>query len=76
MTQSFTAQTFGAFLDEVPASDEFLTLNFSLSSSARQQRWSNYGLSADFLGDYFAAFFPGDETPENKINRKIPSKQR
>ncbi|MBW4519171.1 MAG: ATP-binding protein [Scytolyngbya sp. HA4215-MV1] len=70
MTQTFTTQTFGAFLDEIPASDEYLTLHFSPSSAPRKHRWHNYGLSADFLGDYFAAFFPGDEVPNSKINRR------
>jgi hypothetical protein len=64
-------QTFGLFLDEIPDSQEYLTLNFAPTSAPlRQQRWRNYGLSADFLGDYFAAFFPGDEVPESAINLK------
>lgn len=70
MTQTFTTQTFGAFLDEIPASDEYLTLHFSPASAPRKHRWRNYGLSADFLGDYFAAFFPGDEVANSKINRR------
>lgn len=70
MTPATTVQTFGSFLDEVPASDEYLTLNFSPNSAARKRRWSNYGLSADFLGDYFAAFFPGDEIPDSKISQR------
>ncbi len=70
MTQATTVQTFGTFLDEVPASEEYLTLNFSPNSVARNRRWSNYGLSADFLGDYFAAFFPGDEIPDSKISQR------
>jgi hypothetical protein len=70
MTQTFTTQTFGTFLDEIPASDEYLTLHFSPASAPRKHRWRNYGLSADFLGDYFAAFFPGDEVANSKINRR------
>jgi len=70
MASSPTRQTFGLSLDSIPASDEYLTLNFSPSSAARRRRWGNYGLSADFLGDYFAAFFPGDEVPDSKINRR------
>lgn len=61
---------FGEFLEEVPPSNEYLTLHFSLTSTARKRRWSNYGLSADFLGDYFAAFFPGDEVTDSSINRR------
>lgn len=70
MTPAFSDQTFGAFVDQIPASDEFLTLNFSPVSIPRKRRWNHYGLSADFLGDYFAAFFPGDAVPDSKINRK------
>lgn len=36
-----------------------MTIHFSPSTSPRHERWRNYGLSADFLGDYFANFFPG-----------------
>jgi hypothetical protein len=70
MNQTSTIQTFGEFTDTIPASDEYLTLHFSPSSAPRRRRWGNYGLSADFLGDYFAAFFPGDEVPDSKINRQ------
>jgi hypothetical protein len=66
-----TTQTFGTFRDDIPKSQEFLTLNFAPSSTPeRQQRWRNYGLSADFLGDYFANFFPGGDVPESTINLK------
>ncbi len=51
---------FGRFVDCLENSREYLTICFSPSASARQQRWRNYGLSADFLGDYFATFFPGN----------------
>ncbi|MBL1174676.1 slr1658 superfamily regulator [Pantanalinema sp. GBBB05] len=70
MNPTSTIQTFGEFTDDIPASDEYLTLHFSPSSAPRRRRWGNYGLSADFLGDYFAAFFPGDEVPDSKINRQ------
>lgn len=45
-------------------------MNFSPSSAPRKRRWSNYGLSADFLGDYFAAFFPGDTIEDSPLNRR------
>lgn len=70
MTDTLTPQLFGETPHHIPASQEYLTLNFSPASGPRQQRWSNYGLSADFLGDYFAAFFPGDALPDSKINRR------
>jgi len=63
-------EVYGQFRESPPNSEEFLTLNFSLGSAARERRWRNYGLSADFLGDYFAAFFPGDQIPDSKINKK------
>lgn len=50
----------GEFCDSLPDTQEYLTLGFSPSAQARNVRWRNYGLSADFLGDYFATFFPGD----------------
>lgn len=61
---------FGNFDILLPAGKEYLTLHFSPSSAPRQQRWRNYGLSADFLGDYFAAFFPGESVPEGKLDRR------
>jgi hypothetical protein len=70
MTQTIITQTFGNFAQELPACEEYLTLNFSPSSAPRKRRWSNYGLSADFLGDYFAAFFPGDTVEDSPINRR------
>jgi hypothetical protein len=70
MNKASPTQTFGIFLAEVPASDEYLMLNFSPSSAPRNRRWGNYGLSADFLGDYFSAFFPGDERSDSHINRR------
>jgi hypothetical protein len=63
-------QIFGHFPDPVPPSHEFLTLNFSLSTALRTQRWRNYGLSADFLGDYFSTFFPGEDSTQQGINRR------
>jgi hypothetical protein len=66
-----TIKVFGQFKDDIPESQEYLTLNFTPSSTPeRQQRWRNYGLSADFLGDYFANFFPGGDIPESTINLK------
>jgi hypothetical protein len=70
MTQTISTQTFGEFAQEIPASEEYLTINFSPSSAPRKRRWSNYGLSADFLGDYFAAFFPGDTVENSPLNRR------
>ncbi|MFB2919071.1 MULTISPECIES: slr1658 superfamily regulator [Aerosakkonema] len=70
MNLSSEFQIFGQFLAEIPASNEYLTLNFSPNSVPRKRRWQHNGISADFLGDYFAAFFPGEPTEDSKINRK------
>jgi hypothetical protein len=59
MISTSNPNQFGRFVDCLENSKEYLTICFSPSASARQQRWRNYGLSADFLGDYFATFFPG-----------------
>ncbi|MBD2663472.1 hypothetical protein B6N60_03364 [Richelia sinica FACHB-800] len=64
------AQIFGNFINDLPVSDEYLVISFSPNSVARNHRWINYGLSADFLGDYFANFFPGEEIPNSYINRQ------
>ena len=70
MVQPSVVQIFGEFLEENPDGDEYLVLHFSPSSAPRKRRWSNNGLSADFLGDYFAAFFPGDMAVDSKISQK------
>jgi len=70
MIQQSLEHIYGDYLAPQPVSKEYLTLQFSPNSMARQQRWRNYGLSADFLGDYFATFFPGDEIPDGKINQR------
>lgn len=70
MNQTMPIQVYGDFLDAIPPCEEYLTLNFSPNSAPRKRRWSNYGLSADFLGDYFAAFFPGDAALDSPINQR------
>ncbi len=70
MKQLSSPQIFGKFIEQLPSSEEYLTIHFSPSAEARKRRWNNYGLSADFLGDYFANFFPGDEIPGSLIDRR------
>ena len=60
-------ETIGHFIDPLEPTDEYLTLGFSPSPRAREERWRNYGLSADFLGDYFATFFPGTAKDGDRI---------
>jgi hypothetical protein len=57
-------QLFGKFENELEKSKEFLCLEFSLDSSTLKQKWRNNGLSADFMADYFATFFPGGTTQD------------
>lgn len=70
MTQRIAIETVGDFAAKTHDSQEYLTIHFSPSSQSRRQRWSNYGLSADFLGDYFATFFPGDQLSDGAIGRQ------
>mgnify|MGYP000072153609 CR=1 FL=1 len=59
-------QIFGDFIEELPVKPEHLTIQFFPSSVSLKQRWRNNGLSADFMADYFATFFPGDENSTHK----------
>lgn len=54
-------QIFGDFSDDLPVGQEGLTIVFSPTSVPLKHRWRNNGLSADFMADYFATFFPGCE---------------
>lgn len=58
----------GEFNDELPQSQEYLTLVFSPSSVPLKQRWRTNGLSADFMADYFATFFPGKEIGTTEVD--------
>src|SRR6476661_6415784 len=66
-------QTFGDFI-ELPASQEYLIIGFSPSSVPLKQRWRNNGLSADFMADYLATFFPGNEDDYSTIERQAEIK--
>ncbi|MDA0269074.1 MAG: ATP-binding protein [Cyanobacteria bacterium] len=70
MNTAMDALVFGDFQIPHSENNEYLTLQFSPSFGPRQKRWRNYGLSADFLGDYFAAFFPGTALPDSAINQQ------
>lgn len=70
MPRSDLTTTLGTLPAAMLPSEEFLKLQFLPTRQLRNQRWQNFGLSADFLGDYFAAFFPGDIAPNHKINRR------
>jgi hypothetical protein len=68
-------QIFGDFSDDVPNSQEGLTIVFSPTSTSLKERWGNNGLSADFMADYFATFFPGTEndTSESDMQAQVKS---
>jgi hypothetical protein len=59
---------------ELPDSQEGLTIVFSPTSISLKKRWRNNGLSADFMADYFATFFSNNNDTDNKINLKTEIK--
>ncbi len=64
----------GNFRDELPVSQEGLTIVFSPTSLPLKQRWRNNGLSADFMADYFSTFFPGGENDSLEIGTQAELK--
>ncbi|MBD0392934.1 MAG: ATP-binding protein [Microcoleus sp. C1-bin4] len=66
-------KTFGDFI-ELPASQEYLIIGFSPSSIPLKQRWRNNGLSADFMADYLATFFPSNEDDPSTLDRQAEIK--
>ncbi len=68
-------QIIGEFRNDLPQGQEYLTLVFSPSSVPLKQRWKTNGLSADFMADYFATFFPGKEetTTEADLQAEVKS---
>lgn len=68
--QSLKDLVFGKFLEPLPPTDEYLTINFSPTSASRKEYWRNNGISADFLGDYFGSFFPIDKDTQAKIDKR------
>jgi hypothetical protein len=63
-------QIFGDFDEQLGHSDEYLVIGFSPSSAPLKQCWRNNGLSADFLADYVATFFPVDDATVGSISRQ------
>jgi hypothetical protein len=64
-------QIFGNFVEQENG-DEYLVIHFSPTSLPLQQRWRNSGLSADFLAEYWATFFPAHDVPSR--NRQLEIK--
>lgn len=75
MTKIDMTQIFGDFSDNLPDGQEGLTMVFSPTSVPLKHRWRNNGLSADFMADYFATFFPGNEeaNPEIATQEQVKS---
>lgn len=67
-------QIYGDFNEELPGGQEGLTIVFSPTSVPLKQRWRNNGLSADFMADYFATFFPGSEEDATETDIKAEVK--
>lgn len=64
------SQVFGDFKEDLTKKQEHLTIVFSPISFSLKERWRNNSLSADFLADYFANFFPGaDSAPTETSTR-------
>ena len=55
-------QTFGDFCEELLVSHQSLALKFSPTSIPLKKLWRNNGLSANFIADYLATFFPCEST--------------
>lgn len=75
MTNIEMKEIIGDFNNDLPKGKEYLTLVFSPSSIPLKQRWKTNGLSADFMADYFATFFPGKEgtTTEANLQAEVKS---
>ena len=67
-------QIFGDFNEGVPSSEEYLVIGFSPGSMPLKQRWRNNGLSANFLAEYLATFFAGNEESTIKADKTIEVK--
>ncbi len=50
---------------------EYLIIRFSPSSIPLKQRWRNNGLSADFLAEYWATFFPAYDIASQQRQAEI-----
>lgn len=52
-------EIFGSFIEKSKC-ENYLSISFSPNSIPIQELWQNNGLSADFLADYWAKFFPAE----------------
>ena len=65
---------FGDYIEEFSPELDSLEMTFSPSTRSIQKRWSNNRLSAQFVADYFSAFLPTNEDPQNCDRRIKESK--
>ncbi len=50
------SQIFGSYANDIPSTKQYVTIVFA--PLTLPVRWSNIGLSADFIAQYFEAYFP------------------
>jgi hypothetical protein len=60
--EKYMAQVFGVYQGDLLKTNEYLIIRFSPSSVPLKERWRNNGISADFMADYTATFFPADNS--------------
>jgi hypothetical protein len=58
------SEVFGNYIEKISGIHEFLALKFYPTSKKVRQRWRTSGLSANFMADYFATFYPGGPNEE------------
>ncbi|MGB6298276.1 MAG: DUF6272 family protein [Rivularia sp. (in: cyanobacteria)] len=62
------AQIFGDYVER-PQQDEHLTVGFSPSAIPVKKRWRNNGLSADYIANYLATFYPIQASQPDSIDK-------
>lgn len=62
------AQIFGDYVEK-PQQDEHLTVGFSPSAIPIKKRWRNNGLSADYIANYLATFYPIQASQPDSIDK-------
>lgn len=67
-------QIFGNYREDLTSKQEHLTIVFSTSSFSLKERWRNNSLSADFMADYFANFFPGPDSASAETSTRAEVK--
>ena len=62
------SQVFGDYVER-PQQDEHLTVGFSPSAIPIKKRWRNNGLSADYIANYLATFYPINAHEADSIDK-------